>query len=89
MQRLERWGWWIGAALLCLLGVPWFLWGDSTIVLGLPLWIWWHVGWLLFTSLLFWIFTQRYWGIGVEPGGSAAATARTTDDRQADTGDGQ
>ncbi len=67
MQWLERIGWWVGTALFCLFGIPWFLWGDSTVVLGLPLWIWWHIGWLLLASVLFWLFAQRYWGLGVEP----------------------
>ncbi|MCU4751098.1 DUF3311 domain-containing protein [Halobacteria archaeon AArc-curdl1] len=67
MDWLERLGWIFGATALCVLGIPWFLWGNDTIVAGLPLWIWWHIGWLLLASGLFWLFAQRAWGVGIEP----------------------
>ena len=69
MDWAERVGWGIIAATICLLGIPWFLWGDATTVLGLPLWLWWHIGWLLLSSVLFWVFAQRYWGVGIDPDG--------------------
>lgn len=49
--------------LLSALAVPWFLWGSATVVAGLPLWIWWHVGWLALTSLVFYAFTRTDWGL--------------------------
>jgi hypothetical protein len=65
-DRLETLGWATGAFLLAALAVPWFLWRDSTVVAGLPLWIWWHVGWMCLASLGFYAFTRYGWGVGVE-----------------------
>jgi hypothetical protein len=62
-------GWAVVAIVLVTLAVPWFLWGSSTVVAGLPVWIWWHVGWLALTSAIFYAFTRTDWGLGVEPGG--------------------
>ncbi|USZ71215.1 DUF3311 domain-containing protein [Natronosalvus halobius] len=67
MNRLERIGWILAAVLVCLLGIPWFLWGNAATAFGLPLWLWWHVGWLALCSVLFWTFAQRAWGVGIEP----------------------
>ncbi|ADB62122.1 hypothetical protein Htur_3258 [Haloterrigena turkmenica DSM 5511] len=68
MRRLQLLGWTAVGTALCALAVPWFLWGDSTVVAGLPLWLWWHVGWMGLASVVFWTFAQRAWGIGIEPG---------------------
>ncbi|NUB89561.1 DUF3311 domain-containing protein [Haloterrigena sp. SYSU A558-1] len=68
MRRLQLLGWTAVGTVLCALAVPWFLWGDSTVVAGLPLWLWWHVGWMGLASVVFWLFAQRAWGIGIEPG---------------------
>jgi hypothetical protein len=59
-------GWTVVAFVLMALSVPWFLWGTGTVVAGLPVWIWWHVGWMCLTAVVFWVFTRRAWGIGVE-----------------------
>ena len=89
MDSLERVGWVVGAALFCLLGVPWFLWGDDTIVAGLPLWVWWHVGWLILASALFWLFAQRHWGVGIEPETDRDSTASESDAFRTDGGGAQ
>ena len=68
MRRLELAGWIAVAVVLSALSVPWFLWGDATVVAGLPLWLWWHVGWMILASAVFWAFAQRAWGIGIETG---------------------
>lgn len=65
-ERSEIVLWSVVAAVLVALAVPWFLWGDDTVVAGLPAWVWWHVGWLCVTSLVFWVFTRVAWGVGVE-----------------------
>ncbi len=59
-------GWSVVAAVLAALSVPWFLWGSDTVVAGLPVWVWWHAGWLSLTAVVFWVFTRRAWGLGVE-----------------------
>ena len=69
MGRIELAGWIVVAIVLSALAVPWFLWGDSRIVAGLPLWLWWHVGWMVLASVVFYVFATRAWGIGVEPQG--------------------
>jgi hypothetical protein len=61
---------WVGAMVtLAVLAVPWFLWGEATVVAGLPVWLWWHVGWMATAAVVFWAFGRRAWGIGVTGGG--------------------
>jgi len=62
----ERIGWGIAFLLLAALGIPWFLWGVDSVVAGLPVWIWWHVGWMVLAAAVFWLFTQRSWGLWIE-----------------------
>lgn len=64
----ESVGWAVVFAVLAALAVPWFLWGVDTTWGGLPVWLWWHVGWLVLTTAVFWVFTRTGWGIwtGVE-----------------------
>jgi hypothetical protein len=58
---------WSAAALLLMaLAVPWFMWGSDDVAAGLPVWVWWHAGWLGLTAVVFWAFTRRAWGLGVE-----------------------
>jgi len=63
--RLRLAGWATVAFVLVALAVPWFLWRDATVLAGLPLWIWWHVGWMALASVVFYVFTKRAWGIGI------------------------
>jgi len=55
----------VGLALMAL-AVPWFMWGNDAVIAGLPVWVWWHAGWLGLTAVVFWVFTKRAWGLGVE-----------------------
>lgn len=58
---------WIGGfAVLVAFAVPWFLWGDATVVAGLPVWLWWHIGWMALASVVFAAFTRRGWDRGVD-----------------------
>ncbi|ELZ03370.1 DUF3311 domain-containing protein [Natrialba asiatica] len=70
MGSLELVGWITVGIVLCALAIPWFLWGNSTVVAGLPVWLWWHVGWMGLASVVFRQFARRAWGlgIGIEPG---------------------
>jgi hypothetical protein len=61
--------WSLVALAMMGLAVPWFLWGTDAVVAGLPVWIWWHVGWLVLCTVVFYVFTDRAWGVGVESGG--------------------
>ncbi|GAB3020014.1 DUF3311 domain-containing protein [Natronobiforma cellulositropha] len=81
-RRRELVGWATVGVVLCALAIPWFLWGSSTVVFGLPLWLWWHVGWMVLASAVFWLFARRAWGLGVETADSserASATASVGD----------
>ena len=78
MKRLEQWGWLAVAFVLCALAIPWFLWGDATVVAGLPLWLWWHVGWMVLASAVFWAFARRAWGVGIEPDEARGASSDRT-----------
>lgn len=63
---VERYAWGFVFVLLIVFSIPWFLWGDSTVIAGLPVWLWWHVGWMVLASLVFWLFSQRAWGLWIE-----------------------
>lgn len=62
-------GWTVVALVLVALAVPWFLWGESGVVAGLPTWVWWHIGWLSLSAGVFAVFTRRAWGVGIETQG--------------------
>ncbi|AHG00243.1 hypothetical protein HALLA_16985 [Halostagnicola larsenii XH-48] len=66
MSRAELVGWGVLGLALAVFSIPWFLWGNETVVAGLPVWLWWHVGWMVLTAVVFWIFTERAWGIGID-----------------------
>ena len=65
VSTVERYGWAVLMIVLMAFAIPWFLWGDGRIALGLPLWLWWHIGWMVAASIVFWAFTKRAWGIGI------------------------
>jgi hypothetical protein len=85
MSRPALWGWIVVAVGLSALTIPWFLWGDATLVAGIPLWLWWHVGWMGLASLVFWLFARRFWGIGIESNGDSRDDSPGSASR-ADTG---
>ena len=66
----ERVGWVFVFFVLVALSIPWFLWGDARLYLGVPAWIWWHVGWMVVTAGAFWIFVRRSWGLWITEAGS-------------------
>jgi hypothetical protein len=66
MARKRRDYLWIPIlAILVALTVPWFLWGSSSVVAGLPTWLWWHVGWMVLASGAFYAFTRGAWDRGM------------------------
>lgn len=65
-RRIETYGWAFATVALIALAVPWFLWGDSRVAFGLPLWLWWHIGWMGLASVVFYVFARRAWGLGIE-----------------------
>lgn len=65
---IESAAWAAVFAVLIAFAVPWFLWRDATVAFGLPVWLWWHVGWLALTAIVFYVFSRRAWGIFVEVG---------------------
>ena len=66
LSRTERLLWPVVLVALAAFAVPWFLWRDATVVAGLPLWLWWHVGWMALAAGVFWLFARRAWGLGIE-----------------------
>ncbi|MFB1063786.1 DUF3311 domain-containing protein [Natrinema sp. H-ect4] len=85
MRRTELGSWIAVAVVLAGLAVPWFLWGSATVVAGLPVWLWWHVGWMGLTSVVFWVFTQRAWGIGIETAEDSSESPERADPEQRTT----
>ena len=65
VSKAEAYVWVVVASVLVVFSVPWFLWGNSTIVSGLPVWLWWHIFWMLLTSVVLHFFGRRAWGIGI------------------------
>jgi len=59
-------GWTVVALVLLALAVPWFLWDDAGTALGLPVWLWWHIGWMALASVVFAVFARTDWGLGIE-----------------------
>ncbi|MBE0478095.1 hypothetical protein IBX65_03110 [Candidatus Aerophobetes bacterium] len=53
--------WIVIFAITLVMGVPWFLWGSSLCVVGIPVWILYHALWLVFLFFLFWLFVKYYW----------------------------
>jgi len=66
MSTVRIVGWTVIALVLMALAVPWFLWGNTQTVVGLPVWLWWHIGWMALASVVFAVFTRTDWGLGIE-----------------------
>jgi hypothetical protein len=66
MSTVRIVGWTIVALVLLALAVPWFLWGSTSTAFGLPVWLWWHIGWMALASVVFAVFARTDWGLGVE-----------------------
>jgi hypothetical protein len=58
--------WSVVACVLLSLSIPWFLWNNATVIAGLPVWLWWHVGWMVLTAGVLALFARTAWGVGVE-----------------------
>ena len=57
---------WIGTfAVLVGFGIPWFLWGSTATWAGLPVWLWWHAGWMVLAAVTFAGFTRGAWDRGM------------------------
>jgi ribose/xylose/arabinose/galactoside ABC-type transport system permease subunit len=56
-------------AVLVAFAVPWFMWGTDAVVAGLPVWLWWHVGWMVLAAACFRRFAAGAWdrGMGLDP----------------------
>lgn len=66
--RIRTLGWLATFSVLVVLSVPWFWWGDSRTAVGIPLWLWWHIGWMGLATVVFYLFTRTDWDryMGVE-----------------------
>ena len=66
--RLRTLGWVVTFSVLIVFSVPWFWWGDPRTAAGLPLWLWWHIGWMGLATAVFYLFTRTDWDryMGVE-----------------------
>jgi hypothetical protein len=72
-SRAEKYAWVVAMAVLVTFAVPWFMWGEGRTAAGLPLWLWWHVGWMALSAAVFWLFAKRAWGVGVTGAGGGRA----------------
>jgi hypothetical protein len=71
MARQKRDYLWIGVfAILVTFAIPWFLWGNTTTWFGLPIWLWWHIGWMALATFAFTLFARGAWdrAMNVDPG---------------------
>ena len=73
-------------AVLIVFAVPWFLWGVDLVVAGLPVWVWWHVGWMCLCAVLFARFARGAWdrGMSVDFGPTADAPGEASARGEAD-----
>ena len=62
-NRTSSFAWGVILFVLMALAIPWFLWDRSAVVAGLPVWLWWHIGWMVLASVVFAVFTRRGWGV--------------------------
>lgn len=62
----EKYLWIIVFSVLVTLAIPWFFWGTDRLVVGLPIWVWWHIAWMVIAAITFHLFASRAWGIGIE-----------------------
>ncbi|MDG5776429.1 DUF3311 domain-containing protein [Haloarculaceae archaeon H-GB2-1] len=60
--------WAVVALVLTALAIPWFLWRSDAVAFGLPIWLWWHVGWMCLAAAVFAVFARSGWGVFVERG---------------------
>jgi len=69
-ERIRTVVWGLTFTVLVVFSVPWFLWGDSRVAAGIPLWLWWHIGWMVVATVVFWQFTRTSWDhyLGVHNG---------------------
>lgn len=81
----ERVGWAVVFLALAALGVPWFLWGSDAVAAGLPVWLWWHVGWMALAALVFRLFVRTSWGVWIEGDADAAWGVGAADEASART----
>ena len=72
-------GWALVFGLLAAFSIPWFLWGSSRLVAGLPLWLWWHIAWMGVAALVFRTFATRAWGLWIT---DESATGTSIDSRR-------
>lgn len=67
MTRNQRDYIWIGVfAVLVTFAIPWFLWGNTVTFGGLPVWLWWHIGWMCIAAVAFAAFTRNAWDRGMD-----------------------
>jgi len=66
---MNKLAWSLVFALLCVLAIPWFLWGNDAVALGLPVWVWWHIAWMGIASAVFALFARRGWGLFLDEDG--------------------
>jgi hypothetical protein len=64
-MNVRSWAWSLTFAIVMAFAIPWFLWGSTRVVAGLPLWLWWHIGWMALAAVVFWVFSRRAWGLGI------------------------
>ena len=60
-RTLTDYLWILAMAVLVAFAVPWFLWGNSRVVAGLPIWLWWHIGWMGLAAVAFYAFSRGPW----------------------------
>jgi hypothetical protein len=64
---------WIAVfGILVAFGIPWFLWGSTATRAGLPVWLWWHIGWMVLATIAFAGFARGAWDRGMNVDGVKA-----------------
>jgi Protein of unknown function (DUF3311). len=59
--RLRRVLWLLIGGVLIAAAVPWWLWGAPLRWGPLPVYVWYHIGWMGIVTLVFAHFARRWW----------------------------
>ena len=74
-RRWHRVRWLLIGAVLAVAAVPWWLWQTPLRWGPLPVYVWYHIGWMGLVTLVFIRFARRWW----QPLGTIGSTQGDAD----------
>jgi len=74
-KLIQRVRWVVIGVILVGASIPWWLWQDPLRWGPLPVYVWYHIGWMVVVTVVFIHFARRWW----EPLGTVDATRGDAD----------